>query len=292
VKTNLMLATLMTASLAMAQLAVPDGTKIRVRLEENISSETADLGQTVDFVVAHEVRMGDTLLVAYGAPATGTVVEVEHKRRMGRAGKLDFSIDRIQMVDGNWMSVRYTPQKVHGKGSGVKTGVITAGIAMVFWPAAPLGLLVKGHEAVATKGRSYDVFADTGSLPVTLAGNSALSAPAAQQLMATPAPAPVMTPVAASAPVADNGGLPIGAPAANTSAPAMVSINANTSGADIEVDGNFVGSTPTTIQITAGMHQITVRQGSSQWQRNIQITGGTISVTATLGGPALQTASR
>ena len=44
-KTNFVLAALFTASMAMAQVMIPDGTKIRVRLEENLSSETAEMGQ-------------------------------------------------------------------------------------------------------------------------------------------------------------------------------------------------------------------------------------------------------
>ena len=41
---------------------IPDGTKIRVRLEQNLSSESAELGQTVDFVVTQEVRIGDVII--------------------------------------------------------------------------------------------------------------------------------------------------------------------------------------------------------------------------------------
>src|SRR5581483_6305795 len=72
----------------------------------------------------------------------------------------DFSIDRVQLVDGAWLNVRYAPQKNHGKSNGATTGVLTAGLAVVFWPAAPLGLLVKGHDATITKGRTYEVFSD------------------------------------------------------------------------------------------------------------------------------------
>src|ERR1051325_5902007 len=128
-KTNLMLATLMTAGMAMAQIVIPDGTKIRVRLEQNLSSETADFGSTVDFAVIQEVRLGEAVVIANGARATGSIVTAQPKRRMGRGGKLDFSIERVQTVDGNWLSVRYTPMKTQGKGNGIATGVLTAGIA-------------------------------------------------------------------------------------------------------------------------------------------------------------------
>ncbi len=131
-KTNLLLATLFTASLAMAQVMIPDGTRIRVRLEENLTSETAELGETVDFSVTQEVHVGDAIAIANGARATGSIVRREGRRTLTRGGELDFTIERVQMVDGNWLSVRYHPMKNHGK-NGVAVGVLTAGLAAVFW---------------------------------------------------------------------------------------------------------------------------------------------------------------
>jgi hypothetical protein len=55
-------------------------------------------------------------------------------------------------------------------------------------------------------------------------------------------------------------------------------------GADIEVDGAFIGSTPTTTQLTAGMHQVTVKRGAQVWQRQMQVqAGGNVNVNALLG---------
>lgn len=304
-KTNLLVATILTASMAMAQVMIPDGTKIRVRLEQNLSSETAELGQTVDFQVTQEVRMGDAVVVANGARATGSIVQVEPRRRLGRAGKLDFSIERVQLVDGNWLNVRYTPQKNTGKGNGVTTGVLTAGLAVVFWPAAPLGLLIKGHEATIIKGRTYEVFSDDS---VYVANAVAANAPMMTRVLPQ-APA-VMIRQANGAPM-NNGGLPAGvanpgnpmlisnasvtnaaeAPAAPQAAPAAgatLSINASQPGADIEIDGAFVGNAPTTIQLTAGMHKIVVRDGNAEWQREIQITGGTVNINANLARRPVQ----
>src|SRR5438445_1697274 len=66
---------------------------------------------------------------------------------------------------------------------------------------------------------------------------------------------------------------------------ATLSVKSNLSGADIEVDGMFVGSTPTTIQLPAGVHTVAVKQGNLVWQRDMQISGGSVSVNATLGKP-------
>ena len=307
-KTNLLLAALFTASMAMAQVMIPDGTKIRVRLEENLSSETSEMGQTLDFAVTQEVRVGDAIVVANGARATGSIVKVEPRRRMGRAGMLDFSIERVQMVDGNWLNVRYTPQKNHGKGNGTTAGVTTGILAVVFWPAAPLGLLVKGHDIEINKGRTYEVFADESTyVAAAVAASTPLMTRALPQAPATMLRQPNGLPV-------NNGGLPAGVNAAsnpalvsnvsmlNTAqgqpveapggAPATLTINANQPGADIMVDGMFVGNAPTTIQLAPGMHKVSLQQGSSVWQRDLQVTGGAVTINATLTRAAVQRASR
>jgi len=293
--TNLMLATLMTAGMAMAQIVIPDGTKIRVRLEENLSSETAEFGSTVDFAVTQEVRVGDAVVVPNGARATGSIVTVQPKRRMGRGGKLDFSIDRVQMVDGNWLSVRYTPLKTQGKGNVIATGVLTAGLAVVFLPAAPLGLLVKGHEATIIKGRTYEVFADESTY---VAAAAAATSPLVTRVV-TQAPA-VMLRQPNGAPVY-NANFPAAqnlTPVTNTApqtqgAATTLSVHANQPGADIEVDGMFVGNAPSTIQLAPGIHKILVRQGASVWERDLQASGGSVTINATLGAQGrIQAAAR
>ena len=89
------------AALASAQVVIPDGTKMRLRLDQTLSSGTADEGQTVELSVAEAVTVDGVTVVQEGARATGTVVLAQEKRRMGRAGKLDFSVDRVRSVNGS-----------------------------------------------------------------------------------------------------------------------------------------------------------------------------------------------
>ena len=303
-KTNLLLATMFTATLftgsAMAQVMIPDGTRIRVRLEENLNSATAELGETVDFAVTQEVRIGDAIAIANGARATGSIIRREGRRMFTRGGELDFTIERVQMVDGNWLNVRYHPMKNEGR-NGAAVGILTAGIAAVFFKP--------GHDAEIIKGRTYEVFADESTYVATAV---AASAPLVTRVLPQ---APVMIVRQANGGPANNGGLP---PAVNTAGnpvimsntsvmntaatqgamvgmgdsgmPATLSINANQPGADIEVDGMFVGNAPTTIQLTSGVHQVVLRHGAAVWQRNVQVTGGTVTINATLG--AAQRAAR
>jgi hypothetical protein len=60
-----------------------------------------------------------------------------------------------------------------------------------------------------------------------------------------------------------------------TNAPAQLSVSSTPSGADIEVDGSFVGSTPSELSIAEGDHTIEIRKaGFKTWQRQLKVTGG------------------
>lgn len=275
-KTKLTLATLLTAAAAFSQVMIPDGTKVRVRLEQNLSSETAELGQTVDFAVTQEVRVNDHVVIANGARATGSIITARGRRSFGRGGKLDFTIDRVQMVDGQWMNVRYTPQKNNGRGKGVTTGVVTTGLAVAFLPAAPLAGLIKGNDATIIKGRTYEVFSDDS---IMLKNPAAATSPAVNQALPQ---APVMTAIPVQG---------VAAPAAPATT-ATLSVNATVAGADIEVDGMFVGNAPTTIQLAPGVHKLAVRDGDNVWERDIQITAGTISINANLARNPVKVAKK
>jgi hypothetical protein len=65
--------------------------------------------------------------------------------------------------------------------------------------------------------------------------------------------------------------------------PASVAIDSTPPGADIEIDGAFVGNTPSTVPVTPGSHEITVKKkGFSDWARKLSVTGGSVHLSADL----------
>jgi hypothetical protein len=95
----------------------------------------------VELSVTDAIRVGESVVIPEGARVTGTITQAQEKRRLGRAGKLDFSIDRVKTVDNQWIPLRYVVTKKSGQSHAVSTGILTAGVAVVFWPAAPIFLL-------------------------------------------------------------------------------------------------------------------------------------------------------
>ncbi len=68
------------------------------------------------------------------------------------------------------------------------------------------------------------------------------------------------------------------------SAPATMKVTSEPDGADIYVDGALAGSTPSTLNVPAGGHKISVKQaGFQNWEREIQVLAGSeINFRATL----------
>ena len=153
----------------------------------------------------------------------------------------------------------------------MSTGVITAGVAVVFWPAAPFVLMRHGKDTTINKGVTFDVFVDgnhnVNAVPAT-APPSVASAPQIQPVR----PATVANPgvVMASAPIAPS---PTPAPV-NPADQASLAITSNDPGADIEINGNFVGSTPTAVKVAPGQYTVAVRRGTQVWQRVLQVNAG------------------
>jgi len=68
---------------------------------------------------------------------------------------------------------------------------------------------------------------------------------------------------------------------------ATITVKSTPIGADINVDGKFMGNTPSTIPLPPGDHMVSVeKEGMRPWQRDMTvIAGGNISIDATLEKP-------
>jgi hypothetical protein len=92
---------------------------------------------------------------------------------------------------------------------------------------------------------------------------------AAEAAAIAPAPAKMVTAVAQPDPP--------------KSSSAQLTITSDPMGADIEVDGNFVGDTPSSLVVATGSHEIAIKKaGFKPWGRRMMISGGQISVNAGL----------
>jgi PEGA domain len=77
------------------------------------------------------------------------------------------------------------------------------------------------------------------------------------------------------------GGYGGAAPIAPVAQQPSITVDASAPNCDIEVDGNFMGSTPSTLNLAPGNHVIVVKKtGYQVWSRNMMVVGGAIRLSA------------
>jgi hypothetical protein len=254
---------------------------VTLRLGRSLSSADAHAGDRVDFEVAEEISVNRIVVIPKDSRASGTVIEAHKKRRMGRAGKLDVAIDSVQLVDGEKVTLRAVKESQGGSHTGIMAGGMVA-TSLIVWPAAPVFLLMHGKDVTIPKGTEVtayvngDVKLDPAKfqpalVPAATSDSASQSVPTASPA-ASPNAAPSDTTPASPDQVSQDQG-----------AAAELEVTSTPGGADIEIDGNFVGNTPSTLGVAAGPHQVSVKKtGFKPWERKITVSSGHIKIDAAL----------
>lgn len=265
-----------------------DGTAVSLRLAETVSSADAHVGQTVPIEVTDDVVVQGVTVIAKGAPAIATVTTAEPKKRMGRGGKLDVNSDSVRLADGSKVQLSATKNTSGGGHVGAMTGAMV-GTAVVFFPAAPLFLLMHGKDITISKGTAITAFVQ-GDTKLDMARhtgkpdpNTPAGAPA--QALAGIQPGTLATAQPAGGATQSGTSATAGQlmPAAATANMATVQIDSNVPGADIEIDNAFAGNTPSTLTVPAGQHTITVKKKNyPDWTRTLNVSGTNVHLNADL----------
>jgi len=242
------------------QIALLDGTPIKLRLNRTMSSADATVGQPVDFSVTEDVAVNGTVVIAKGSAGMGKVTEAQPKRRMGRAGKLEIVLTYVRLADLETVPVRAVKES-KGKNAavGMTVGIVAAGV--LFFPAAPLFLLMKGKDITVPEGAEVVAYVD---------GDRKLEAvkfaPKEQSTTTAAAEKP------ATAPIPPAIAYPAGTAPETTG---LVEIQSNPTAASVYVDGTFMANTPSTLHLSPGQHSVRmVLDGYKEWMQDVNLEGG------------------
>lgn len=233
-----------------------EDTPVRLKLARNMSSKDAKVNDKVDFEVVDDVKVGDTIVIQRGGMAIATVTEAKPRRRLGRSGKLNMNIDYVQLVTGDKVSLR----AVKGGSGGTRTAAMTGAMVatgILFFPAAPLFLFMKGKNIEIPKGTEITAYV-------------AADTPLDPEKFVAKATTPQATTTDTSVP-------------SNATEGSLV-IKSDPEAGEITIDGKFVGTTPSTIQLKPGDHAILIeKSGFKAWQKTISVTAGSsVTLSATL----------
>ena len=174
----------------------------------------------------------------------------------------------MRLASGEKVALRAIKDVKSGGHQGAITGAIVA-TSIVFFPAAPLFLLVHGKDITIPKGTEITAYinADIPLDPKKFVTQTAVSPEASAATVQSSTDA---------APAQNGSGL--GAPFS------AVEIKSTPGGAEITVDEKFMGSTPSSLRLAVGDHKIKLeKSGFRTWEKTLTVdAGAAATVDATL----------
>jgi hypothetical protein len=198
-----------------------------VRLNRNLSSADAKVGEPVDFDVVGDILVNGAVIIQRGSRALATVTEAKPKGLMGKSGKLEVNIDHARSILGEKIALRAVKAVKEAQGGDshdMNLGTIATSIV-----TAPLFLFMKGDDITIPKGTEVSAYVH-GDVRLDEARIWAhpLNAPATAKTAAPTSPASISAPIATPAPVTAPTPQTAPVPAARPPAPASPSGITNT----------------------------------------------------------------
>ncbi|MBX3076072.1 hypothetical protein KF728_21345 [Candidatus Obscuribacterales bacterium] len=178
-------------------LKLEEGTAVRLKLLDSISSGSNHQGDSVSFRVVDDVLGADekTILIKAGTPAWGSISNLEERGHMGEKGQLSLSIEGTKSVDGKKIPLRAAVNR-DGK---AKLGTV---IALSFI-VTPLFLFMRGKDATIAAGTQVNTYVDRDmhvDVTAVTSKSVAQSEPAALNVTAAVVSPAVAAPEASSSP--------------------------------------------------------------------------------------------
>jgi hypothetical protein len=142
--------------------AIPVGQELDVRLQGELSSDTAQVEQRFEATTVADVYRGDEVLIPAGAVVRGVVSSVQKATRTDRKGSLTVSFDQITVRGRNYPIRGTVTQAIESEGikgevgrigTGGAVGAIIGGI-LGGVKGAMIGVLIGGGGTIAaTEGK-------------------------------------------------------------------------------------------------------------------------------------------
>jgi hypothetical protein len=142
---------------ASPKCVLKEGTELKLKFVEAISSKTAAEDERITFELDRDLRVGETLVAREGAKAVGTVVHVRKAGMMGKGGELNVKLDSLTVGD-----TRVRLRATKGAKGDDSVGAAVA-LTVLF---GPIGLIKHGKEIEIRAGSELTGYVDQDvSLP-------------------------------------------------------------------------------------------------------------------------------
>lgn len=134
---------------SVGAFVVKEGTDVKLKFAEDVSSKTATLDDPVTLTLDEDLKVGDIVVVKAGAKAYAVVSNVKKAGMMGKGGELNIRLDYLK-ADGAKIKLRGTKAR-QGEDKTTTTIVLTILLG-------PVGLIKHGKDIEVKAGTPLSAF--------------------------------------------------------------------------------------------------------------------------------------
>jgi hypothetical protein len=139
------------ASAPTEKLVLREGTDVKLKFADDLSSKTANEGDPVNLVLDEDLKVGDVVVAKAGCKAVGSITNAKKAGMMGKAGELNLRLEHLTVGD----------TRVRLRGSKGKEGEGKAGTAVALTVLfGPIGLIKHGKNVEIKAGTPLAVYVD------------------------------------------------------------------------------------------------------------------------------------
>jgi hypothetical protein len=133
------------------KLTLKEGTEVKLKFADAISSKTATEGDPVNLILDEDIKVGEVVVARTGAKAVGQITHAKKSGMLGRAGELSMRLEHLKVDD----------TRVRLRGSKGKQGEGKEGTAVVLTVLfGPIGLIKKGKNVEIKAGTPLTAYVD------------------------------------------------------------------------------------------------------------------------------------
>jgi len=137
---------------SQTKVLLQEGEIVQVILNENLDSRISKVGDQVSLEVAEDVIIDTIIIIKKGTLVYGTIAETKEANFAGIQGKLGFTIDYTEAINGQRIKLR-SFQQATGESRTEEVIVIAVIVNPIF-------LVFKGKDVTIEKGTAYSVYVD------------------------------------------------------------------------------------------------------------------------------------
>ena len=136
-----------TKDIPVTSVSVPANTLIKIALVTPVNAKDLKVGDTIEYQVADDVFVGDTLVFTKGSRGEGTVTKVRQARNFGRNAQVEIDFKSTKALDGTYVTTYIGEEaKKEMEHLAMAAGASLAGIAVLGPIGVVAGAFVRGKN--------------------------------------------------------------------------------------------------------------------------------------------------